>query len=465
MSRFHFKDLWITTIIQQKEDLYGPIEDRAIMVELQSNTVHKGDINDQIIRRAYLLAKRDGFLNIIQQWSYASKLALLILFIIAGVTGLGLAFGALDNQQKHINILFALVTLLGLHTLALLLWIFSFFTSWKQQSFLGRCWLWLSQKIARSSDTLLAMQSFIQTCNQQNGMRWIVGTISHGFWLITLCMTTITWLILLAGKQFSFGWETTILSTHAFISLTHLLGIIPAQLGFPTPDAALIAQSSNHFMLSADAQKIWSLWLTGELIVWGVLLRLFCFLGCFFKARLALNKIHINTKSTSYLALLRRLQYQHIQTDTPCPNYYLPKIEQSPHHQQVNTTHNIHELAIGIDLPMNISLPSSLSSLIRIESREERHQLLSQISQSPITKLLVICDGTQTPDRGTAYFIREISQYTQHVYIYLHIGNENISRLHLWKKSLNDMGIATENIWYHPQQLDIWSLSHPENTR
>lgn len=464
MSKFHFKDLWVATAIQQKEEHYGPLEDQAILVSLLADSSHQKDTTVQFIRRAHLLAQREGLLATLQQWCQAAKLALWLLAIVALFTGVGLAFSALDNLQKHVNILLALVALLGLHGVTLLLWVLSFFASWQQQSLLGKWWLWLSRKMARSEDALLITQSFIHTSNQRSGMRWIVSTISHGFWLIALCTATITWLALLAGKQFSFGWETTILSTEAFAAITHTAGFIPALLGFPMPTSELITQSSNHIAVAADAQKIWSVWLTGQLVIWGVLLRLICFLGCFFKAKAALASIRIDTQTPSYLAFIQRLQnHQRITTDRSKPDYILPKVSSVEHPQNLEefNSQNSTICVVGIDLPSNIVLPNILSAVVRIESREDRHQLLAQLSQHPVPQLLIICDGTQTPDRGMAYFIQDISQYAQKTAIYLHISHDSRSRLSLWQKALTDMGIEAKTIWHHPQQLTAWLNKQP----
>lgn len=459
MPTFRFKDLWITTAIQQREEHHGPIEDSAVLTTLLAESAHQNNLDAKVIRRAYLLAQRDGLLSTIQQWTQASKLALWVLTFFAIITGVGLAFSALDNQQKHVNILLALVALLGLHGLTFLLWLFSFLASWQQQSLLGKCWLWLSRKIARTTDALLAMQAFIQTSNQQGGMRWIVSTISHGFWLIALCTATITWLALLAGKQFSFGWETTILSADSFVALTHSIGLLPALLGFPMPTTEIIVQSSNHIALAPEAQRIWSVWLTGQLVIWGVLLRLICFLVSFFKAKTALASTKINRQSPSYQAVINRLTtYEHLQTDTIKPDYILPKV--------TDNTNNIKATSsslciIGVDLPPNIRLPNLLpSNVTRIESREERHQLLKALSQNPVQQLLMLCDSTQTPDRGIAYFIHDISQYAQQSAVYLLNHNEANSRLSLWQKSLSEMGILDKQIWYHPQQLMTWLQPH-----
>ncbi len=455
MSTFRFQDLWIAQAIRQKEEHWGPLEDQAIMLKVKADP-HLHSIDQKIMSRAQLLAQREGLTRVIQQWSSATKIALWILVLFAIISGATLAFNALDTQQRHVNILVALAALLGLHFITFLLWLLSFFASWQQQSLLARAWLWISKKLARSPDSTLAMQAFIHTANK--GMRWIVSSISHGFWLIALVTAAIVFLALLASQHYSFGWETTILSSQTFVHITQFLGSIPALFGFPSPSTELITQSNNQIATITDAQKIWSIWLTGQLLVWGILLRLVCLIFCLIKARHNLAQHRLDIESPAYATLVNRFSpsSEKIGLDSLAPRYELPEVNTQQHAWETT------RLIVGIELPPQQSWPlmtlhSSVTDAGKVETREERHQLLARLSQHPVQELLIVCNGQQTPDRGIAYFIRDISQYAQHTKVYLHIHNEAQSRLALWEKSLTDMGIPKEDIWQHTQQLFPWS--------
>ncbi len=456
MSTFRFQDLWVAQAIRQKEEHWGPLEDQAIMVKIKADP-NTHSIDQKIMQRAQLLAQREGLTHVIQQWRTSAKLALWILALFAILSGITLAFNALDTQQQQVNILIALAALLGLHLFTFFLWLASFLASWQQQSLLGRLWLWLSKKLARSPDSTLALQAFIHTSS--SSMRWIVGSITHGFWLITLSVAVIVFLALLATQHYSFGWETTILSGQTFVQLTHIMGSLPSLLGFDLPSTELILQSNNQIATLPDAQKTWSIWLTGQVLIWGVLVRLISFIFCVLKARSTLNNIALDIESPAYATLINRFSpsSEKIGLDSLAPRYELPTIQT----QQLawRTT----RLMVGIELIPHqpwpiIPLHSSVSDAGKIETREERHQLLARLSQHPVQELLIVCNGQQTPDRGIAYFIRDISQYAQQTKVYLHIDNEAQSRLNLWEKSLMDMGIAQDAIWHLPHQLLSWSV-------
>lgn len=455
MSSFPFHDLWITQAIRQKEEHWGPLEDQAIMVKIKADA-SLSSLDQKIITRAKLLAQREGLTQRLQQWTSASKLALVTLFLFAILSGITLAFNALNSEEHQVNILVALVALLGLHTLTFLLWLISFFATWQQQSLLGRAWLWISKKLARSPDATLAMQSFIHTA--QKGMRWIVSSITHAFWLLTLCTALIVFLALLASQHYGFRWETTILSSQTFVHLTHILSSLPSLFGFDTPSTELILQSNNQIAPLADAQKSWSIWITGQVLIWGIFIRLISFIFCFTKAKLALKQNNIDIESPAYASLLHRFSpsSEKIGLDSQAPRYQLPTVQTQDH------TWETTRLIVGIELPPQqawpiISLHRSVSDAGKIETREERHQLLARLSQHPVQELLIVCNGQQTPDRGIAYFIRDISQYAQQTYLYLQINHPEQSRLQLWQKSLADMGITQEMIWHNPQQLFSWT--------
>lgn len=455
MSNLAFKDIWLTQVIQEKEVSAGPLEDTAIMTSLRAET---SELDSKIARRAFLLAKREGILTLVQQWGQATKIAVVLLFLLAVISGIGLAVGALDMQRQHVNILLAWFALLGLHFLTFFLWLVLML--WRRPSVLGKSWLWLSQKIARGPYAPLVAQAFVKTCQQQKALPWIAGVISHGFWLLVLSVATLYCLFLLAGKQFSFAWETTILSPDTFVALTHFLGAVPAVLGFDLPNTELITQSSNQVASLPDAQRIWSAWLTGQVVVWGIMLRLLAFLGCFIQARLALGRLFIDIHHPVYASVIKRLNpsSERLPIDAEAPAYQLPQIEQAGAGLPTDIG---QRLVFGLELSPRQKWPPfawhmSVTDLGRIESRQERHALLQRLSQYPVAEVLIFCDAQQTPDRGLAYFIRDISQYAQQTKIYLLSLDENAERRSLWEKTLSDMGLDKEHIFYHPQQVDTW---------
>src|SRR5690606_7857111 len=148
----------------------------------------------------------------IEQWSQGAKLALFLLALLALMVGAGAAAGVLGAPNRHINVLLAIVTLLGVHALTFLFWILSLFLSARAFSWLGQLWLWLSRKIARGPDAALAPQSFVSLLAQNSALKWALSCVSHGFWVLFFLAALLTMLGLLAAQRYTFGWETPILS-------------------------------------------------------------------------------------------------------------------------------------------------------------------------------------------------------------------------------------------------------------
>ena len=75
---------------------------------------------------------------------------------------------------------------------------------------------------------------------RQGALRWVLGAVSNGLWLLALAATLATLLAALSTRRYGFAWETTILQPDTFVTLTQALGGLPRLLGFPVPDAATI---------------------------------------------------------------------------------------------------------------------------------------------------------------------------------------------------------------------------------
>lgn len=453
MPIFTFKDFWLAEIIHQREANWGPMHDTAIMARLQAEG---GYVHDKIIRRALLLSRREGLYSLVQQWLFAAKIALFFLVGAAVIAGIGAAYSTLHVGQSHVNIMMALVTLLGLHALSFFVWVLTFINPWQEQTVLGKMWLWISRKIARGPDNALAAQAFIHVSKQHRCLRWVLSAISHGFWMVLLCVATIALLLMLATLQVSFGWETTILSANGFMNMIHTIGFVPSVLGFPMPDDSIIQSSGNHISMQENAQKIWSVWLIGQVVVWGILLRTISFFICCIKARQALKKIDISMADPSYLPLVRRLEvgYEKLNVDQQATPYRLPHI----HH--TITPWVTQRVVLGLELPPDFRWPifsfdSSVSDIGKIESREQRQQLLAQLIEHPIKEMLIVCDGHQTPDRGLAYTIKDLSYYVEKIVVLIS-GAPSKERLALWEKSLLTIGIGKDAIFDTPSQLYGW---------
>ena len=454
MPQHSLKDYWITETLRLREEHWGPIEDATLLHQIRHSTE---PVSHKIIQRATLIAKRDGLAATIEKWSGNARLAFWAMALLAIFAGIGMAASALGTG--HVNLLLALVALLGLHAITYVFWLLSFLAPYHGGTLLGQAWLWLGKKLARGPDATLAPQAFINILNQNNGLRWLLSSISHGIWVVMMTAGIMTMLALLAARQYTFGWETTILPVSSFVSITQGIGFLPHLLGFSIPSADIIQQSSGLQTAGPASQAIWSSWLIGAVMVYGLLLRLASLLLCLWKTRQAMRQIQIDATLPAYAGLVDRLSAhsEHIGVDAPAP-----ALQTARRNTNLALAPAGSPLVVGLELsPRAPWPPFALSATVhdqgKLESREQRHQLLAQITNQTVPALLIVCDAAQTPDRGTLHFITDLSNLVSHTDIYL-LTNQNQpeNRLSLWKERLQQAGFADEQLHETPQTLSQW---------
>ncbi|PCK48618.1 hypothetical protein A2J14_33345 [Pseudomonas aeruginosa] len=108
--------LWLTEAVRLREEQAGPLEDSEA---LRQALAQGGSLPRRILTRAHWLGRREGLLDAQRTWRQGSRLALALLLVLALASGAGLAFAALGDGQRPVNVFWALASLLGLHAIAL----------------------------------------------------------------------------------------------------------------------------------------------------------------------------------------------------------------------------------------------------------------------------------------------------------------------------------------------------------
>lgn len=128
---------WLTEAVRLREEHAGPLEDQEANRHARQQG---GDLAARIEARALLLAERDGMDTALHHWKQGARLALLVLLLMAVLSGAGLAFAALGDGQRPVNVFWALGSLLGLNLLMLLGWAAGLALSGEHGASLGRLW-------------------------------------------------------------------------------------------------------------------------------------------------------------------------------------------------------------------------------------------------------------------------------------------------------------------------------------
>jgi hypothetical protein len=408
--------LWLCEALRLREEQAGPLEDSEANRRAQAQG---GTLSERIQSRALLLAARDGVLPALQHWLQGARLAGLLLVLLAILSGSGLAVTALGDGLRPVNVFWALGSLLGLNLLMLLGWGLGLLLSRDSTGVLGHLWLWLSAKLARDAQAAQLAPALLLMLQRQRLSRWGLGVLVNGFWLLTLLTALLTLLALLATRRYGFVWESTLLGGDSFIALTQAIGSLPALLGFSLPDAELIRASGDSALANEAARLSWAGWLVGVLVVYGLLPRLGLLLLCLWRWQRGCAALSLDLSLPGYSLLRERLQPSSERLgvcDVAPAQLHQPQAGHSPYDSQGALL-----VAVELDPQRNWppALPKGISNAGVIDSREQRKQLLDQLSRFPPARLLIACDPRRSPDRGSLALLGELARTASATRIWL----------------------------------------------
>ena len=434
------EQLWLCEAIRLREAQGQRLDDREA-----NRYAHAagGNLAQRIQARALWLARRDGLLEALQHYRHGARLALLVLGLLALLSGAGLALAALGDGQRPVNLFWALGSLLGLNWLLLAGWLLSWVVASPGASSLAHAWRWLSLRgaaDARASHLAAALPSLLQP-RQLN--RWGLGLLSHGLWLLTLSAALLMLLALLSTRRYGFVWETTLLGSETFVSLIENLGALPARLGFSQPDSALIRASGDLALTQESARQAWAGWLLGVFVVFGLLPRLLLALLCFGAWRHGLGRLGLDLTLPAYQLLRHDLQpdSERLGIHDLAPALAQPSAAAS----QVHSSSGALLVAIELDpqRPWPPSLPNGVADGGVLDSREQRQQLLERLSHTPPARLAIACDPRRSPDRGTLALLGELARSAASTRIWLlpAPAGETLdsARLDDWQRALQQL--------------------------
>ena len=399
------QNLWLTETVRLREEHAGPLDD------LEANRLARaagGDLPSRIQRRALWLAERDGLTAALKHWLQGARLALVLLMILAMLSGAGLAFAALG--QTPVNVFWALGSLLGLNLILLLSWALGLIFAGEHGATLGRLWLWLSEKLARDAKAAQLAPALLLMLQRKKLNRWALGALVNSLWLLVMLSALVLLLTLMATRRYGFVWETTILSADTFIHVTQALGHLPSLLGFNVPTVDMIRASGDGALDIESARQAWATWLVGVLVVYGVLPRLMLALLCFWRWNSGKAALRLDLNLPGYAQLRERLMpsSERLGVNDPEPAQM--------HRVESGVSEHASEgaLLVAIELdeqrPWPPALPKNVSNAGILDSRESRHKLLEQLSRFPPARLAIACDPQRSPDRGSLALIAELAR-------------------------------------------------------
>ena len=399
--------LWLTETVRLREEHAGPLDDQ------EANRLARaagGDLASRIQHRALTLATRDGLREALGHWLQGARLAVWLLAALAIISGAGLAFAALGDGQRPVNVFWALGSLLGLNLILLLGWALGLAFAGEHSASLGRLWLWLSEKLARDAKAAQLAPALLLMLQRRKLNRWAVGTLVNGLWLLAMLSAVAILLVLLTTHRYSFFWESTLLGADAFVAMTNALAAAPRAIGFGVPTVAMIEASTRDVYNTELVRQMWATWLVGAMLIYGVLPRLLLMLFCRWRWRRGQAALGLDLNLPGYAQLRERLMpsSERLGVNDAAPAQ-LHRVESG-----AGVQHSDGALLVAIELddqhPWPPALPKGVKDAGILDSRESRNKLLEQLSRFPAARLLIACDPRRSPDRGSLALIAELAR-------------------------------------------------------
>ncbi len=390
----------------------------------------EGDAESKINRRAEMIDSDHKLRDALTHVRQVGQGLLWGLTLLCLVMGFGSGLGLLN--QSGLNFFIVLASVLGLNTVMFGVWVVMLLLPKHKQTWFSPSW-WIRGKDPVSQAILrLYLEAW-----QQPKARWAAGKISHRFWLATLGGMLIAMLLLLVVRQYTFNWESTLLSDNSFIRVVQGLAWLPELLGFPVPDTQAILNSRLHNHMASARQ--WSGLLIGSMVVYGMVPRVLAWSYCHWQTRAAAQPLPLD--KPYYQHLIQQWQTRVIDADTQTETVTIvPKISLSDDGQK---------WAVMLERPWAEAhwyrhvLGQDWLDKGTADSRDAVAQLLEQLQQHRV-QLLIGVPAQTVPDRGMLRQISRLAEAAQSgaVVQLLWERTDPADYFNQWQSALNERHIA-----------------------
>lgn len=377
--------------------------------------IEDGTAIQKLHRRALRIDSNGALARVLGKIDGRIKGIMLIMSVVWCVSGFLGLFTLL--QANVVNFFYVLVCLLGFHTIMLVGWlVLTLMNQGKQSSNWFASFVSPNRLIRGKDDVTQAAVRLYEQQLQHSGMRWYLGRFSHQLWLATLTGMLLAIIFLLIVRQYSFSWESTLLSDQALISLTHVLGWLPSMVGFDVPNNAAIIQSrlvTDALPLSIARQ--WAGLLIGSLLMYGIVPRAIAWAFCALMFRN--KKMRLDIKLPYYQKIINFWQRRVIDADDfiEAAAPVAPKAAISAGNKLVALLEyptdnnlwwqtNLNDQAFSTEKVENFGI---------VDDRDDMARLVAYLDDHPAQVLLGI-HHKALPDRGTLRKLDQIATHAKH---------------------------------------------------
>lgn len=411
----------------------------------------------RIIERAWQRAARSGLLAHLQALSELAWLPVLACVALVALSSAGI-LGAVVGEGRTINVVLAFGSVLGLHALALVLWLAALLQRGRGASGIGRVALGLTGRFAGREKAAL-IEAGEELLRRAGLAPWAFGLFSHAVWSAAFVLVLAGLFIAFSFQAFRLTWETTILDAGVFVRFITQAGWLPSLLGFPVADASTLAPALNE----AGRHRLLAWWLIGATFVYGLL------------PRLALAGLCAGV-------LLRRARRLQLDPAAPWVRRLATRFEQMDRSAVIDVEHRAVSAAvaapaarserpagprrlalIGFELPPEAPWPPPGGPLPahwveRIDgSAAQRRQALDAITAHDITRVLLLVNGSASPDRGTERFLRALQPERRWLALWPLAGADGRTDPARWRRWLDGAGLGAVSVHDSAAAARTWA--------
>jgi hypothetical protein len=410
------------------------------------------------------------FLHFKKVISNIFSLLFVFVFLLGGFAVSNVLFA---DPSVSVNFFWAFALFFIPNIFMLIVWVLFFIKpQFLQNSSLTRFCLMLIKQFERYFNKHLNKQKNYQTLfscyfNIHFGKalgRYQLSKLTHLLWLGYFSGATLMSIVMLATHQVDFIWQTSILSSEAFQTLTNLLAYLPQKLAVPVPTLEQIQQGSltTDNLLEAESRRLaWSSLLISSLFLYGLLPRF----GLFLVMNSALIKQQASYQpdlSHAYYVRLRQILKPNKTTlgiTDPDNEVVLNK---NRHHEKYDEPQKMllsdDHYPIGIELSerqfnfakahLQSQHSKSLNDFINVCDHQSQQSVIASLQQHQSHEVILYVSVNRLPDRGLKRFINQLTlNITKQFKLLLIVENSaHQQRDTDWYQLADKVGIRLDNI-------------------
>jgi len=260
--------------------------------------------------------------------------------------------------------------------------------------------------------------------------RYQLSKLTHLLWLSYFTGATLMLVLMLATHQVDFVWQTSILSSDSFQSLTQLLAFLPQQLGFPVPSNEQIQQSylgATDLLDAENRRLVWSSLLISSLLLYGLLPRLFLYLLMRYLFKHKKKTFQLDLSHTYYVQLRQLLKPNKTTLGITDPDMESGKssVQLGPDIGTINKENHLPEsfYPIGVELSVKqhsiakshqvLSQAPSLEPMINVCDYLAQQKILVDLKHPKCRTVVLYVALGRLPDRGLKRFLGQLTSQSE----------------------------------------------------